>query len=69
MLFLSYRRMQRLHTTEVSWQTSSMLTTIDETLLLGANVKYVDVFLRAVAAVGRVHGLELHEEFQLLQVR
>ena len=42
----------------------------DDTLLLGANVKYVEVFLRAVAAAGRAHGLELHEDkFQLLQVR
>jgi hypothetical protein len=42
----------------------------DDTLLLGANVKYVEVFLRAVAAAGRALGLELHEDkFQLLQVR
>ena len=42
----------------------------DDTLLLGANVKYVEFFLRAVAAAGRAHGLELHEDkFQLLQVR
>ena len=42
----------------------------DDTLLLGANVKYVEVFLRAVAAAGHAYGLELHEDkFQLLQVR
>ena len=42
----------------------------DDTLLLGANAKHIEVFLRAVAAAGRAHGLELHEDkFQLLQVR
>lgn len=41
----------------------------DDTMLIGSNPRYVAEFLRAVAAAGRVYGLELHEDkFQLLQV-
>ena len=42
----------------------------DDTLLVGANSKFVTEFIRVVAAAGRAIGLELHEDkFQLLQVR
>ena len=41
----------------------------DDTLLVGACAQHVEEFLRAVAAAGRIYGLDLHEKkFQLLQV-